>query len=60
MKDNSFELAKERSSRYPAQIITDVDYADDIALLLNTPTPAESLLQRQNTRSLIKEVTSPH
>ncbi len=29
----------------PAQIITDVDYADDIALLANTPAQAETLLQ---------------
>ena len=37
-------LAKERSSRYPAQTIKDADYADDIVLLANTPTQAESLL----------------
>ena len=44
MKDNGFKLAKERSRRYPAQTITDADYADDIALLANTPTRAETLL----------------
>ena len=44
MKDNGFKLAKERSRRYSAQTITDVDYADDIALLANTPTLAETLL----------------
>ena len=38
MEDNGFKLAKERSRRYPAQIITDEDYADEIALLANTPT----------------------
>ena len=37
MKDNAFKLAKEKRKRYPAQTITDVDYADDIALLANTP-----------------------
>ena len=37
-------MAKERSRRYLAQSITDADYADDIALLANTPTQAESLL----------------
>ena len=42
MKDNGFKLAKERSRRYPAQTITDVDYANDIVLL--TSTPAETLL----------------
>ena len=30
MKDNGFKLTKERSRRYPAHTITDVDYADDI------------------------------
>ena len=44
MKDNGFKLTKERSRRYPAQTITDADYADDIALLANTPTHSEILL----------------
>ena len=44
MKDKSFKLPKERSRRYPAKIITDVDYADDLALLANTPSQAEALL----------------
>ena len=35
---------KERSRRYPTQTITDADYANDIALIVNTPTEAESLL----------------
>ena len=43
MKDNGFKLANERSRRYPAQTITDADYADDIALLVNTPTLLHSL-----------------
>ena len=42
MKDNGFKLAKEISRRYPDQIIMDADYADDVALLINTL--AESLL----------------
>ena len=42
MKDDGFKLAKERSRRYPTQTITDADYADDIALLANTPTQAEN------------------
>ena len=45
VKDNGFKLTKERSRRYPAQTITDVDYADDIALLANARAQAESLLQ---------------
>ena len=44
MKENGFKLTKERSRRYPAQTITDVDYASDIALQANTPARAESLL----------------
>ena len=43
MKDSGFKLTKERSRRYLAQIITDVDYADDIALLANSPAQAETL-----------------
>ena len=44
MKENGFKQAKERSRRYPAQTITDANYADDIALLANSPAQAESLL----------------
>ena len=44
MKDNGFKLAKERSRRYSAQTIMHADYADDIALLANIPTQAETLL----------------
>ena len=47
MKENGFKLAKEKSRRYPAQTITDVDYADDVALLANTPNQAESQLHIQ-------------
>ena len=42
MKENGFTLAMARSRQYPAQTITDVDYADDMALLANTPAQAES------------------
>ena len=34
----------QRSRRYPAKTITDADYADDIAILANTPNQAETLL----------------
>ena len=44
IKENGFKLTKERSRRYPAKTITDADYADDIALLANTPAQAETLL----------------
>ena len=43
MKDNGFKLTKEKSRRYPTQTITDTDYADDVALLTNTPAQAKSL-----------------
>ena len=39
MKENGFMLAKQE-----ARMITDIDYADDIALLTNTATQAKYLL----------------
>ena len=36
MKENGFKLIKERSSRYPAQTITNANYAENIALPANT------------------------
>ncbi len=44
IRENGFELMKKRSRRYPAKTITDADYADDIAILANTPDQAETLL----------------
>ena len=44
IRENGFELTKKRSRRHPAKTITDADYADDIALLANTPNQAETLL----------------
>ena len=44
IKENGFELTKKRSRRYPAKTITDTDYADDAAVLANTPNQAETLL----------------
>ena len=35
---------RKESDRYPAKTITDADYADDIAILANTPDQAETLL----------------
>ena len=40
MIDYNFKLAKERRRRYPTQTIKDANYADDIALLANTPAQA--------------------
>ena len=44
IRENGFKLTKKRSRRYPAKTITDTDYADDIAILANTPNQAETLL----------------
>ena len=44
MKDNGFKLTKDRSRRYLAHIVTDANYTDDIELLANTTTQAETLL----------------
>ena len=44
IRENGFELTKKRSRRYPTKTITDADYADDIAILANTPNQAETLL----------------
>ena len=45
IKEKGFELTKKRSRRFPAKTITDADYADDIAILVNTPNQAETQLQ---------------
>ena len=44
IRENGFELTKKRSRSYLAKTITDTDYADDIALLANTPKQAETIL----------------
>ena len=44
MKDNDFELIKERSRRYPAQTIMDADYVHNVAFLANTIAKAKTLL----------------
>ena len=41
---NGFTQKKARTRRYPAETITGPDYADDLALLANTPPQAECLL----------------
>ena len=76
IKENGFELTKKRSRRYPAKTITDADYADDIAILANTPNQAETLLHsleqaaagiglhvnshKTESTALIKLVIFPH
>ena len=44
IKENVFELTKKRSRSYPAKLITDADYADDIAILAKAPAQVETLL----------------
>ena len=44
IRENGFEMTKKRSTRYPATTITDADYADDKAILANTPDQAETRL----------------
>ena len=44
IKENSFTLRKPRSWRYTEQTITNANNTNNIALLANTPTQAESLL----------------
>ena len=44
IRENGFELTKKRGRRFPAKTITDADYADDIAIVANTPNQAETLL----------------
>ena len=44
IRENGFVLTRKRSRRYPTKTITDTNYADDIALLANTPNQAETLL----------------
>ena len=71
IRESGLEMTKKRSRRYPAKTITDADYADDIAILANTPIQAEILLHsleqasmsmhtKLNTSALIKQVTFPH
>ena len=44
IKENNFKLTKEKSRSYSTKTITNTDYTDDIALLANAPTQAETLL----------------
>ena len=74
IRENGFELTKRRSKMYPAKTITDADYADDLALLANTPNQAETLLHSLERAALAfrsmrtklnicvttKRATSPH
>ena len=52
---------KPRSSWYPAETMTDVDYADNLVLLTNTSTQDDSLLysKEEAVRGLNKKESSP-
>ena len=45
MSENGYQLHPRRSSRHPAQYLTDTDFADDIALLSQSLEHAQDLLQ---------------
>ena len=45
ISNKGFEIRPRRSARYPAQYLTDTDFADDIALISETLVNAQSLLQ---------------
>ena len=44
IKENGFKLTEKRNRRYTANTITDADYADNRAILANTPNQTETLL----------------
>ena len=44
IKENGFQLTKKRRRRYLAKTITNVDYADGIVILTNTPIQDKTLL----------------
>ena len=50
MKENDFTLKQTRSRRYSAENMTDADNIDDLVILANTPTEAESLLHSLEQR----------
>ena len=47
MKENSLSLKKARNRRYPAETITEADYAYDLVLLANALAQFDSLLHSQ-------------
>ena len=48
MSENVIALIKARSRRYHTETMIDVDNADDLALLANTPARAESQLHSRD------------
>ena len=51
MSENGYQLRPKRSSRYPAELLTDTDFADDIALISQSLEHAQDLLQSHEQAS---------
>ena len=58
IKKIGFALKKARSRWYPAELVTDTDYADDLGLLADTPALAKSLLATTWTWIKQERITS--
>ena len=58
IKENGFTLKNPRSRWYPTKTITDADYTDDQALLINARAQLESLLYNQEKQYLPCEIES--
>ena len=50
--DLGFELTRKQSRRVPAKVITDLSYADDIALISQDIEQAQELLSNVETQAL--------
>ena len=60
IRENGLELTKKRSRRYSAKTITDTDYADDMAILANTPNQAETRLHSLERAARIGLLVNAH
>ena len=60
MSENGYQLRSKRSSIYPAEFLTDTDFADDIALISQSLEHAQDLLeQASNGAGLYLNETKP-
>ena len=59
IRENGFELTKKRNKRCSAKTITDADYADDRAILANTPNQSMSIYTKLNICALSRQTTFP-
>ena len=53
LRKNGFILKEVKNRRYPVEIITDIDYADDLVLLVSTSVQAESRQHSKDKVSLV-------